>query len=354
VNRALLALIAMGCALLGAFVTFSNEYVNHAPAPHDVPIQAVASPQVVARLAAGLAKASPGGFSITRASSSAAARRAILQQQADGAIIIAGQGPAQVLTAGAQGPALAQVVAKALSPAAAAAHRGVVITDLAPLPSADHSGLSGFNFSLALLLPGILGSMFLYLAGRRSRVWWRVAAAVLYAVGVSILGVLILDSGFGALTGHFAAVFAIGAFGALTFALFAIACQEIAGIAGTGLAAFLFLFIGVGANGSTTATPLLPAVYRQISPWTPNGAITRAVRTVTYFHGNGIGQPMLALVIWSAAALLLIAGNDLLRATERRVPSADDSSIYATSGITLLTDKLKRREQPQATPVTRS
>jgi hypothetical protein len=181
-----------------------------------------------------------------------------------------------------------------------------------------------------------------------------VASAVLYAAGVSFLGMLILDLGFGALAGHFPGVFAIGAFGALTFVLFALACQEMAGIAGTGLAAFLFLFIGVGANGSTTAAPLLPAVYRQISPWTPNGAITRAVRTVTYFHGYGIGQPLLALAIWSAAALVLIAGNDLLRATERRVPSADAPSIYATSGIALVTGKLKRREQVEATPVTHS
>jgi hypothetical protein len=353
VNRRLLLLIAMACALLGAFVAFSNEYANHAPTPHHVPIQAVAPPQVVAQLQAGLATASPGGFSITQASSPLAARRAILQQRADGAIIIARQGPAQILTAGAQGLTLQQLIEKALSPVAAAAHRPVVVTDLAPLPSADHSGLSGFDFSLALLLPGMLGSMFLYLAGRRSRVWWRVTAAVLYAVGVSFFGMLILDFGFGALTGHFVALFALGVFGALAFVLFAFACQEMAGVAGTGLAAFLFLFVGVGANGGTTVAPLLPAVYRQISPWTPNGAIVRAVRAVTYFHGYGIGQPLLALAIWSAVALLLIAGNDLLRVTERQVSSADASSIYATSGITLVTGKLKRREQPHATPVTR-
>lgn len=322
-SRLLLFIVAVACALLGGFIAFSNEYANHAPAPHDVSIQAVASPHVVAQLQTGLAKASPGGFSITQASSPAAARRAILQQQADGAIIIAGQAPAQILTAGAQGPTLQQLVEKALSPVAAAAHRRVVVTDLVPLPSADHSGLAGFNFSLALLLPGVLGSMLLYLVGRRSRVWWRVTAVVLYALLVSFFGILILDFGFGALTGHFVAVFAIGVFGALTYVLFAMACQEMAGMAGTGIAALLFLFVGVVVNGSTTVVPLLPAVYRQISPWTPNGAIVRAVRTVTYFHGNGIGQPLLALAIWSAAALLVIAGNDLLRVTRRRVSSAE-------------------------------
>jgi hypothetical protein len=309
-----LLLLAVGCALLGSFIVFSNEYANHAPGPHNIPIQVVGSPHAVAQLQTGLAKASPGGFSITQASSPAAATRAILRQQADGAIILAGNRPAQILTAGAQGLTLQQQVEKALS--SAAAHRRVVVSDLVPLPSADHSGLSGSNFSLALAIPGVLGSVLLYLSGRRSRVWWRITAAALYAVLVSLFGVLILDFGFGALTGHFAAVFAIGAFGALSYMLFAFACQEIAGTAGTGFAALFFIFIGIVVNGATTPAPLLPAVYREISPWTPNGAIVRAVRAVTYFHGYGLGQPLLALAIWSAAALLVIAGNDLRRVAD--------------------------------------
>jgi hypothetical protein len=329
-SRLLLLIVAVAGAVLGAFIVFSNEYANHAPAPHSVPIQAVAPADAVAQLQAGLAKAAPGGFSVTQAPSPAAAQRAILQQQADGAIIIGGQGPIQILTAGAQGPTLQLLVEKALSPAAAAAHRPLVVTDLVPLPSADHSGLSGFNFSLSLLLPGVIGSMLLYMAGRRSRVWWRVLAAVAYALLVSVAAILVLDAGFGALTGDIGAVFGIGVFGALTFVLFAFACQQLVGMAGTGIAALLFLFIGVDLNGSTTVVPLLPAVYRQISPWTPNGAIVRAVRAVTYFHANGIGQPLLTLGIWSAAALLLITASDLLPVIRRRAPSDRASSSYAT------------------------
>ena len=154
-----------------------------------------------------------------------------------------------------------------------------------------------------------------------------------YAVLVSLFGVLILDFGFGALAGHFAAVFAIGVFGALTYMLFAFACQQMAGLAGTGFAALFFIFIGIAVNGATIAGPLLPAIYRQISPWTPNGAIVRAIRTVTYFHGYGAGQPLLALAIWSASALLLIAGSDLLRVAGRRAPAADASPIGRQAGI---------------------
>lgn len=78
----------------------------------------MASPHAVAQLRTGLATASPGGFSITHAPSPAAARRAILQQQADGAVIFASQGPAQILTAGAQG--LLRVTARRVTRPAAA------------------------------------------------------------------------------------------------------------------------------------------------------------------------------------------------------------------------------------------
>jgi hypothetical protein len=325
-GRLLLLLIAVACALLGSFMAFSNEYASHAPTPHDVPVYAVGSPQAVAHLAAGLDRAAPGGFSVTAASSPEAARSAILQQRADGAIIMDGPGPVQILTAGAQGITLQQQVTRALSAAAlAAAGRPPVVTDLVPLPSADHSGLSGFNFSLALLIPSLLGSVLLYLTGRRYRVWWRVAAVAVYAVLVSLFGVLILDAGFGALAGHFAAVFAIGALGALTFGLLALTCQLVAGLPGTGIAALAFMIVGIVVTGGTTAGPLLPSGYRQVSPWTPNGAIVRAVRAVTYFHGNGAGQPLLALSIWLGAALVLIAGSDLMRGSARRAPAAAEA-----------------------------
>jgi hypothetical protein len=77
-SRLLLLVVAMACALLGSFIAFSNEYANHAPTPHNVPIKVVASLHAVAQLRTGLATASPGGFSITHAPSPAAARRAIL------------------------------------------------------------------------------------------------------------------------------------------------------------------------------------------------------------------------------------------------------------------------------------
>jgi hypothetical protein len=39
------------------------------------------------------------------------------------------------------------------------------------------------------------------------------------------------------------------------------------------------------------------------------------------------------LAIWSAAALLLIAGSDLLRVAGRRAPAADASRIGRQAGI---------------------
>jgi hypothetical protein len=354
VNVRLLLIVAAACAVLGSFMVFSFEYANHAPTPHGVPIALVAPSQEAVRLRAALDEVVPGGFSIARASSPTAARRAVITQQADGALIIASSGRAHILTAAAQGLNLQRVVLGTLSAAAAAAHRPVIVTDVAPVSSGDRSGQSGFVYSLGLLIPSVIGGMLLYQLGRGARLWWLVAAGIVYALLVAFFGMLILDFGFGALTGHFAALFAIGTFGALAAVLFSLGCQATIGVAGAGVSALVFLFIGGAVNGGTTAAAMLPVVYRQISPWTPNGAIVRAVRSVTYFHGHGIGQPIVALAALAALALLLIAGNDLLQVTARRASPADVSSIYGTSGIRLVTEMRRRPGQARPAPVTQS
>lgn len=98
----------------------------------------------------------------------------------------------------------------------------------------------------------------------------------------------------------------------------------------------MLVFVGNAASGGSVPTAMLPGVYRQISPWLPNGAIVHAVRAVVYFGGHGLGQPLLVLALWAGAGAIVLAANDALHAIERRrtggapVAAAD---IYATPGV---------------------
>jgi hypothetical protein len=332
-----LLLVAIAAAIAGTLLVLSFAYADHDPRPHDVSVAVVGPPAAAARLRAGLDHALPGGFTVVREPSATAARTALRAQRIRGALVLgsgSGHPTATVLTAGAAGLTLQQAVSGALTGAAhAAGATHVAADDVAPLPSGDHAGLASFVLELGLLVPSVLGSAALYLVGLRSRLWWRVAAAALFAVLLGGLGTLVLTVGFGALTGGGVAVFGIAVLGALAFVLSVGAAQATFGLPATGLMALVLIFVGNAVSGGSVPTGMLPDGYRQISPWLPNGAIVHALRAVAYFGGRGLGQPLLALGIWAGGALLLLLVNDLLHSQAIRHAPERIIEIYATPGI---------------------
>jgi hypothetical protein len=331
-----LILIAILAALAGGLRTLSFAYADHEPAPHGISVAVVAPPAAVAHVAHGLNHAAPGGFDVVALRSASAADAALRAQRIRGALVLrAGGDPhrAQVLTASAAGPSLAQVVQTALSAAARAAGARPAVRDVVGLPARDRTDLSIFVYELGLLIPSVIGSVGIYLIGRRSRVWWRATAALLYAVLVAGFGTLIVDAGFGALTGAWLPLFGIGVLGALAFALPISGAQATLGLPAMAPMALLLIFLGNAISGGSVPTGMLPDVYRQVSPWLPNGAIVHGARSVVYFGGHGVGQPLLALALWAGGGLCLLAVNDALHAYHRRGAPERAAEIYATPGV---------------------
>ena len=124
------------------------------------------------------------------------------------------------MTAGAEGVLQQQAITAALTAALQSMRRPTRPLDVAPLSSGDRAGLSSFVFGLGLLLPSVIGGVALFLLGRRLRLWWRVAAAILFALLVACGGALAMGTILGALTGASGALIGIGFLGALSFVLF--------------------------------------------------------------------------------------------------------------------------------------
>ena len=99
-------------------------------------------------------------------------------------------------------------------------HRTAKSLDVAPLSKSDRAGLSSFVFGLGLLIPSVLGSVGLFLLGMRLRLWWRVAAATLFALLAACGGVLAIDTILGALLGLMQGVLAVIVFVLVTIAFF--------------------------------------------------------------------------------------------------------------------------------------
>ena len=335
--------IAVAAAVVGFILTLSFGFADHAPAPHGVRVAVAAPAGMVAGLTSGLAHAVPGGFTVVAAPSAGAAIGSVRSQSAVGGLVAGATGPVTIVTAGAAGASQQQAITAALTAAATALHRPVRPLDVAPLPAGDRAGLSVFVFELGLLLPSVIGSIGLFLLGRRFRLWWRAAAAVLFAVAVAGGSVLALDTIFGALTGASAALIGVGFLGSLTFVAFVTACQAVTGLPGTGLAALAFVFVGNAVSGGTVPFAFLPDGFRQVAPWLPNGAIVSAARDVVYLPDSDLGHPLLVLGIWLAGSLAVLACVDLLHLAERRRAPEREAEIYATSGTAHLRRRLAHR-----------
>jgi hypothetical protein len=334
---------AIAAAVVSFLLTLSFGFADHAPAPHGVRIAVAAPAGFGQELTAGLAHAAPGGFTVVAAPSARAAIGSVRSQSAAGGLVTGATGPVTIVTAGAAGSSQQQAITAALTAAATALHRQARPLDVAPLPASDRAGVSVFVFELGLLIPSVIGSVGLFLLGRRYRLWWRLTAAVLFALLAACGSVLALDAIFGALTGASAALIGVGFLGSLTFVAFVTACQAVTGLPGTGLAALAFVLIGNAVSGGTVPLAFLPDGFRQVAPWLPNGAIVSAARDVVYLPESNPGHPLLVLGIWLAGSLAVLACVDLLHLAERRRAPERKAEIYATPGTTHVRQRLARR-----------
>jgi hypothetical protein len=342
--------VAIAAAVAGLILTLSFGFADHAPAPHGVRLAVAAPAGLVRGLAAGLAHRAPGGFALVAEPSASAVTDGVRSQSVAGGLVAGAAGPVTIVTAGAAGASQQQAVTAALIAAATALHRQTRLLDVVPLPAGDRAGSSVFVFELGLLLPSVLGSIGVFLLGRRFRLWWRVSAAVLFAVATACGSALALDTVFGALTGAGAALIGVGFLGSLTFVAFVTACQAVTGLPGTGLAALVFVVVGNAVSGGTVPFAFLPNGFRQVAPWLPNGAIVSAARDVVYLPGSDLARPLLVLAIWLAGSLAVLSGVDLLHLAERRRAPEREAEIYATPGTAHLRQRLARQRPaaPQA------
>lgn len=344
---------AVFAAVLGLGITLSFGYADHDPKPHEVRVAVTAAPAVGVKLAAGLQLAEPGGFAVVPVPSARAATQSVRSQSTAAALIVPPDGAVTIVTAGAAGVLQQQAITGALTAASRSIHRPSKPLDVAPLSRGDRSGLSSFVFGLGLVIPSVIGSIGIFLLGMRLRLWWRVAAATMFALLAACGGVLAIDTTLGALTGATGALIGIGFLGALSFVLFVAALQAIVGLPGTALAAVAFIFVGNAISGGSVPIGFLPDGFRQIAPWLPNNAIIRGARDVVYFHGHDLAHPLLVLGLWPAVALSVIAAVDLIHLSERRHKPHHAHEIYGTSAVVHLGRQLRsRRRSTDVAPAT--
>lgn len=296
-------------------LAFVLSYVGafHSPEPNKIPVGVVADAQTAPKLVAQLNGIDGHPVSAKAIGSKAEAADQIKDNTINAALVVSPSGTDQLLTSSGAGSSVLGAVEAVFQQAEAQQGRKLTTQDLVPLQAHDARGLTGFYLVIGWMVGGYLVASLLGVAGgarpantRRAAI--RLGSLVPYAIVSGLGGAIIVDPVLGALTGHFMALWWIGALIVFASAAATTALQVLFGIVGIGLAVLLFVVLGNPSAGGAFQLHLLPPFWRAIGYILPTGAGTDAVRRIVYFGGAGIGGHVLTLALWAVIGTAVALG----------------------------------------------
>ena len=312
-------LLVFGVLLIQLAFVLSYVGAFHHPTPHHVPVAVVAPSQISGRVVTELSGLPGQPLSATAVASKAAGLTLLRDGSTSGVFIVDPAGKADsLLVASGGGAAVSTAVEDVFAQVDAAEHRTMTVTDAVPSQPGDGRGLSGFYLVIGWLVGGYLVAALLGIAqGARPattrRAIHRLIVLVPYAVLSGLGGAVIVDPVLGALTGHFVALWWLGALLVFCAAAVTMAFQVLLGVFGIGLTLILFVVLGNPSAGGAYPAPLLPPFWRAIGNSMPNGAGVEAVRRIVYFGSYNTAGNLLVIAIYTVAGIAIaVTGASVL------------------------------------------
>ncbi len=290
---------------------------------------AVAGPApAVQQITGALAQA--GGadaFEVTVVGDEAAARTALQERTADGAIVIGSNG-STVFTASAGSPAIAQALNAAAVELSGAPGAGPAVVDVVPVPQGDAHGVGLAAGSLPMIIAGlVLGAA----AALSLRARWTVLVTVVggaVAIGLSFAGVL---AWLGVSGGNYLAEASAISLAVATSGLVVAGLARLMGAAGVGVGALLLVIVGNPLSGIATSPRLLPGPWGEVGQWLPTGAGGTLLRTAAYFPEATVAFPVWVLLGWAVlgAGAVMIGQHRGKNPHEKAATAADRNEVVA-------------------------
>ena len=304
-RRRVAAVLAGALVLMFTFVALFLA-AFHDPEPDRVPVAVIGSLDAAHHVEVQVSDTGPGSIHAIAVATPADARRAVLHQRVQAALVLDPQQPRLIVASSAsmlETAALKELVGRAVGANANA----LAVEDLRPLPRGDSKGLSPVFVTFGVTVASLAAGFALTVFGRKLP-----ARAIIGALlGLGVLGGLIIalvaDPMIGALSGAFWPL--AGLVALLVVAVSASMCGlgRLVGPPGLAVGLLVILLLAVSAGGGPLGFYMLPEFFRAISQWLPAGAAMTAIRHAVYFDGQRTLHPVIVLAIWAAGGLLAIA-----------------------------------------------
>jgi len=295
------------------------------PTPHDIPIGIVAVQG--GQSTSVFAFTSNGPFAVTTYDSEKAARDAIDAREIDGALVTGPGGP-HLIVAGAEGDGVTGVITGAFTAMFAKLGQPLTVETVHPFASGDPHGLILFFAVLAVLIGTLISQAILGLR-RGTGLAGRIAVVIVFALlaGPVAMGMATLIAGdYG--SGAWAAA-ALMSLGCAAIGAVVAGADHLVGRPGVALAALIAVLLDLVCSGGPIGSQLLPDAYRWLAPAMPAGQLYSAIRGALYFDGSGTATPVMVLLAWLFAGLVLLVLGDL---AARRSAHASLVPAHGTNG----------------------
>ncbi|WP_274556561.1 DUF3533 domain-containing protein [Streptomyces spiramyceticus] len=305
------ALLVIGVLVLQLLFIASYVGALHDPKPRDVPFGVVAPEQSAAQLVDKLRSLPGEPLDPRTVTDEATARREIMNRDIDGALIV---DPASktdtLLVASGGGTVLSSALTTLATRVEASQQREVKTVDVAPASAKDFDGLSAFYLVVGWCVGGYLCASILAISAgsrpaNRQRAVIRLGTMALYSIAGGIGGAVIVGPILDALPGSVMALWGLGALVVFAVGAITLGLQALTGIVGIGLAVLIVVIAGNPSAGGAFPLPMLPPFWEAIGPALPPGAGTWAARSIAYFEGNAVSEPLQVLSVWALAGAVI-------------------------------------------------
>jgi hypothetical protein len=222
--------------------------------------------------------------------------------------------------------------------AAKAAGQTITVKPYAPTPLAPKDPfalvlsallvpLLAGGYMATALLTNAMGS-----AWSRWRGLWLIGFAVVFGLAIDLIATYWLD---GIPTASFWIVWPIMALIVVTVSLFAAVLRRLLGPLGILVTVVLFMQFGNPSSGGANGVPYLPGFWRDLGPFLPPRSGYLLLRNTVYFDGNGIGQALTVLLVYTVIAGGILFVLEWYRPQELAVPGLDKETAADAAAVSV-------------------
>ncbi|MCF8604108.1 ABC transporter permease [Gordonia sp. HY442] len=280
--------------------------------PHDLPIGVVGPQSAAESVDAMLDERQSGAFDVEAFADVDALRTAAENREVYGGFVLGGT-PQTLIATGAS-PAVATMVTQIGAGVAAQSGAAPTVVDVAPAADDDPRGAGFGSMVMPVFMAGAALGAAAALVGRRRRIIAAVLPVGAALVAASAIGVA---TWIGVLSGGFALEWLALAAGILAIAAPVSGLVSLTGVRGIGVAALLFMLVGMPLAGIAAPPEFLPWIWGDLGQLLPLGATGTALRSAAFFDGAG------AVAAWVVLAGWIVAGYLLLGVSRRRSHAAE-------------------------------